>query len=210
MRVIKYGDKEFPLDAEYAGPAIREAIEDGCNDVASQVVDWTDTERSGMDPGEFVIVSEDDGTRMWSGWLGGSRKGEPHWLDPFISDMATASSGQVMLGGGAAIATIATAVLRKLGVDLDGKPKPSVSFAYDEDGGEPPTVTVTFGEGQQEPGETLREKLEALRTWYAEESSNHGQYADKADGVESWRSAGKSAAYARVAGDIAALLGGGQ
>jgi hypothetical protein len=72
IRVISTGTTEFEPDPEYAGPAIiREAIEDGCNDVASTIVDWTDTERSNISHDDYVTVTGDDGTQVWEGWLGG-------------------------------------------------------------------------------------------------------------------------------------------
>jgi hypothetical protein len=71
IKVFDCGGTEFTADTEYQEQVIREAIEDGCNDVSSVIVDYTDTERSDMDHDQYVTVAEDDGTVMWCGWLGG-------------------------------------------------------------------------------------------------------------------------------------------
>jgi hypothetical protein len=81
MLVIVQGRARFGLDAEFAEPAIREAIEDGCNDVASQVIDYTDSERSDIDRDEYVTVTEDDGAVLWQGWLDSSKRDDPPPVD---------------------------------------------------------------------------------------------------------------------------------
>lgn len=74
INIHSRGETEFALDGEYQEPAIREAIEDGCNDVASAIIDNTDNERSDISHDEYAVVSEDDGTVVWSGWLDGDQE----------------------------------------------------------------------------------------------------------------------------------------
>ena len=40
VKVYSRGETHIDADAEYQEPAIREAIEDGCNDVASAAADF--------------------------------------------------------------------------------------------------------------------------------------------------------------------------
>jgi hypothetical protein len=78
IRVIQHGDREFEADAEFAAPAIAGAISgESGEDVRSEIVDYTDTERSDIDRDEYVIVTGHDGTEMWSGWLDASRQDDP-------------------------------------------------------------------------------------------------------------------------------------
>ena len=71
MRIIQQADVTFDLDAEFAGPAIAAAISgESGEDVRDEIMDYTDTERSDMDPDEYVIISGDDGAQLWAGWLG--------------------------------------------------------------------------------------------------------------------------------------------
>lgn len=72
IKVFSRGTTDIDADAEYQEPAIREAIEDGCNDVGSQIVDYTDNERSDISHDEYAIVTKDDGTELWRGWLTGN------------------------------------------------------------------------------------------------------------------------------------------
>ena len=71
VRVIKQGDETFAYGGQDAD-AIREAVASrpqpgGVPDL----YDITDMDRSDMDAGEYLIATEDDGTPVWSGWLGG-------------------------------------------------------------------------------------------------------------------------------------------
>jgi hypothetical protein len=73
IKIYSRGETEFDLDAEYQEPAIREAIEDGCNDVPSAIVDYTDNERSNISHDEYAVVTGDDGRELWRGWLHGDQ-----------------------------------------------------------------------------------------------------------------------------------------
>jgi hypothetical protein len=101
IKVYSQGATSIDLDAEYQEPAIREAIEDGCNDVASEIIDYTDTERSNISYEQYAVVTEDDGTEKWRGWLGMGRKNIPapdvalrdqiealaaHWEREYVTD----------------------------------------------------------------------------------------------------------------------------
>jgi hypothetical protein len=78
MRVIQYGDKTFDLDDEYAGPAIAAAISgESGEDVRSEVIDYTDTERGDVDRDEYAIVTGDDGNVLWQGWLDSDKDDAP-------------------------------------------------------------------------------------------------------------------------------------
>lgn len=70
IRVIQHGDKEFEADDEFAAPAIAAAISgESGEDVRSEIIDYTDTERSDVDRDEYVTVTGDDGSVLWQGWL---------------------------------------------------------------------------------------------------------------------------------------------
>jgi hypothetical protein len=73
IKIYSRGETEFDLDAEYQAPAIREAIEDGCNDVPSAIIDYTDNERSNISHDEYAVVSDPDGRELWRGWLHGDQ-----------------------------------------------------------------------------------------------------------------------------------------
>jgi hypothetical protein len=78
MRVIQYGDKTFDLDDEYAGPAIAAAISGESGEgIRSEVIDYTDTERSDIDRDEYAIVTGDDGNVLWQGWLDSDKDDVP-------------------------------------------------------------------------------------------------------------------------------------
>jgi hypothetical protein len=79
IHVISTGRATIDADAEWQEPQIREAIEDGCNDVASAIIDHTDSERSDISHDEWATVTEDDGTELWRGPLTGDC---PAPLDP--------------------------------------------------------------------------------------------------------------------------------
>lgn len=59
----------FTADPTYTEPQIRAAIAAGHLQAGDAVADTTDTERSNMDTDDYAIVTEDDGTPLWSGWL---------------------------------------------------------------------------------------------------------------------------------------------
>ena len=71
IKVYSRGETDIDADGEIREPAIREAIEDGCNDIPSAITDYTDSERSDISHDEYAIVTEDDGTELWRGWLHG-------------------------------------------------------------------------------------------------------------------------------------------
>lgn len=71
VRVIKQADETFAYGGQDAD-AIREAVASrpqpgGVPDL----YDVTDMDRSDMDADEYLAATEDDGTPVWSGWLGG-------------------------------------------------------------------------------------------------------------------------------------------
>lgn len=77
IKVWSRGETEIDADAEYTEPAIREALnalaagaetEPGC-DIANTIVNHTDTDKSNISHDEYAIVTEDDGTELWRGWL---------------------------------------------------------------------------------------------------------------------------------------------
>lgn len=76
-KIYAVGETVIDLDAEYQEPDIRAAIEDGDNDVPSVIIDCTDTERSNISHDEYAVVTEDDGTERWRGWLGMGRQNIP-------------------------------------------------------------------------------------------------------------------------------------
>jgi len=125
MRVIALGDKEFTLDGEFAAPAIAGAIagESG-EDVRSEIIDYTDTERSGMDHDEYAIVTGDDGGVLWQGWLDSGKAGDPPPagvpLPPVVSGPA-----QLEVSPGRAAYEASLIVI---GEDLDGTPLPWASL----------------------------------------------------------------------------------
>ena len=78
IHVRSFGETEFPLDAEYGEPEIRAAIDGSSGeDIASTIIDWTDTQRSDISHDEHVTVAEDDGTVTWQGWLAGKPDPDP-------------------------------------------------------------------------------------------------------------------------------------
>lgn len=84
IKVIERGETEFTASTDWTDPAIREALKAG-NDVddavRSVISDTTDCERV-TDSDEYVTVTEDDGTVLWSGWLTGDKdKPAPGSLD---------------------------------------------------------------------------------------------------------------------------------
>lgn len=70
IKVYSRGTTDIDADGEYQEPAIREALAAG-GDVGSEIIDCTDTERSDISHDEYAIVTEDDGTELWRGWLTG-------------------------------------------------------------------------------------------------------------------------------------------
>lgn len=72
IRITKQADEEFTYDGEDEA-SIRQALlhaADGTG-VPGIVYDITDMDRSDMDADEYLAATEDDGTPLWSGWLGG-------------------------------------------------------------------------------------------------------------------------------------------
>jgi hypothetical protein len=100
IKVYSRGETDIDADAEYQEPAIREAIEDGCNDVPSAIIDYTDNERSNISHDEYAVVTEDDGRWLWRGWLhGGQDEAEPDIDYRALLDKATTAHHNVGLPG---------------------------------------------------------------------------------------------------------------
>jgi len=77
IEVWSVGSAKFPADPEYQEPAIREAI-DQRGDVASVIIDYTDSERSNISYDEYARVTGDvPGLVLFEGWLTGDRKAPP-------------------------------------------------------------------------------------------------------------------------------------
>ena len=70
IRVYSRGGTDIDADGEYQEPMIREAI-DQRGDVASVIVDYTDSERSDISHDEYAVVTGDGGLELWRGWLTG-------------------------------------------------------------------------------------------------------------------------------------------
>lgn len=78
MRVIVQGSEEIDLGADDAAIAILAAISgESGEDVRSEIIDYTDTERSGISCDEYAIVTGDDGTVLWQGWLDSDKDDVP-------------------------------------------------------------------------------------------------------------------------------------
>lgn len=69
IHVISTGTTEFTADPDHAEPALRESLAWG-GSIGPVIMDCTDGERDTSND-EWVTVTEDDGTPLWSGWLGG-------------------------------------------------------------------------------------------------------------------------------------------
>jgi hypothetical protein len=78
MKITVYsrGKTQIDADTEYQDPMIREAI-DQRGDVAGVIVDYTETERSGITCDDYAIVTGDNGRELWHGWLTGNRDAPP-------------------------------------------------------------------------------------------------------------------------------------
>ena len=77
IEVWSVGSAKFPADPEYQEPAIREAI-DQRGDVASVIIDYTDSERSNISYDEYARVTGDvPGLVLFEGWLTGDRDAPP-------------------------------------------------------------------------------------------------------------------------------------
>ena len=68
IQVWSLGTTSIDLDPQYQVPAICAAIETGA-EVGSAIIDYTDSERSDISYDQYAIVTEDDGTLRWHGWL---------------------------------------------------------------------------------------------------------------------------------------------
>jgi predicted transcriptional regulator len=75
IKVIERGETEFTASTEWTEPDIRAALaaDDKDGNVRSAIYDTTDTERD-TDTDEYITITEDDGTVLWSGWLSGHLK----------------------------------------------------------------------------------------------------------------------------------------
>jgi len=71
VRIIKQGDKTFAYDGEDESSLRQALLHDATAIPGGDVYDITDLDRSDMDADEYLIATEDDGTPVWSGWLGG-------------------------------------------------------------------------------------------------------------------------------------------
>lgn len=88
-RLIQRGEHLLEYDGEDAD-AIREALRDGCakGAVPDGLYDVTDTDRSNVDPDEWLELSE-DGKLLFAGWLGGVED-EPPGADRAALEQARA------------------------------------------------------------------------------------------------------------------------
>jgi len=83
IKVTSTGKTTIDADAEYQEPQIRAALvslgvgEAADDYVASAIIDHTDSERSDISHDEYAIVTEDDGTELWAGWLDGRDEPAP-------------------------------------------------------------------------------------------------------------------------------------
>lgn len=112
IKVISRGETEFEADPKHLAPAIREDAEAGKANgdwevIRQMVSDCTETERSWIDHKQHAMVTEDDGTELWAGWLDGSD--EPAPLDPIalgqlVKDWEAAASEQDAVADPAAAA----------------------------------------------------------------------------------------------------------
>jgi hypothetical protein len=75
IKVIERGETEFTASTEWTEPDIRAALasDDKDGNVRSAIFDTTDGERD-TDSDQYITVTEDDGTVLWSGWLSGHLK----------------------------------------------------------------------------------------------------------------------------------------
>ena len=71
VRIIKQGDQVFTYDGEDENSLRQALLHDATGIPGGDVYDITDLDRSDMDADEYLIATEDDGTPVWSGWLGG-------------------------------------------------------------------------------------------------------------------------------------------
>jgi hypothetical protein len=71
VRIIKQGDKAFAYDGEDEASLRQALLHDATGIPGGDVYDITDLDRFDMDADEYLIATEDDGTPVWSGWLGG-------------------------------------------------------------------------------------------------------------------------------------------
>ncbi|HEY2087881.1 MAG TPA: hypothetical protein VGH54_17925, partial [Mycobacterium sp.] len=62
IKVTSRGETEFKLDPQYEEPAVREVLGRADSDIASEVTEYTDIERSNISHDEYAVVTEDDGT----------------------------------------------------------------------------------------------------------------------------------------------------
>lgn len=77
IEVWSVGKAKFAADPEFQEPMIREAI-DQRGDVASAIVDYTDSERSDISYDEYARVTGDvPGLVLFEGWLTGDRNAPP-------------------------------------------------------------------------------------------------------------------------------------
>lgn len=69
IKVTSVGKTEFTADPTYTEPRIRAAIAADPAQAGDVIGDTTDTWLSDMSTDDYVTVTEDDGTPLWSGWL---------------------------------------------------------------------------------------------------------------------------------------------
>ena len=78
IKVISRGETEWTADGVYQEQPIGLAIasQDDAH-IGSEIIDATDCERSDISHDEYAIVTEDDGTPLWEGWLDGRDEPAP-------------------------------------------------------------------------------------------------------------------------------------
>lgn len=75
--VYSRGFTRIDADAQWQVPGIASAITErraaqaSDADVALAILDCTDSERSDISHDEYAVVTDDDGTVIWAGWLHG-------------------------------------------------------------------------------------------------------------------------------------------
>jgi hypothetical protein len=82
IKVISRGETVFDAEPKHLAPAIREDAEAGRGNgdweiIRQMVSDCTEEERGWIDHGQYAIVTEDDRTPLWEGWLDGRDEPAP-------------------------------------------------------------------------------------------------------------------------------------
>jgi hypothetical protein len=79
IKVYESGETEFTADDEYTEPGLRHALgleADRDEEVRAVIYETTDGMRD-CEHDEYLVITEDDGSPLWSGWLGSELDGKP-------------------------------------------------------------------------------------------------------------------------------------